>query len=941
MKSVALIVALVIIGLLLISAVSFVANSILDKRALLNAANSAVARSLARSTVTRVLSMLEEYDVGNLHSTSPDKLVDMIDRLNTKDFFIWDSTLYGNLTWELVKSQDQNDNRIIGRVAYVVSPGSGIDPAACVAPGQNEGLYPEKRLGASMADINLRSLGPLLIDQTLGLKLSYSDVAGGKLPITAILPGAWVDYDTLFARVAPVGAAQVNLMKNCFIIDPPKDRELFWLDKDNNPINSEATELFNRFNLNKSQVAWNNMSLATLLSDAKLHDDKSPNAGGLPWLAYFGKYWDGKTFVDDESQKGTFPNVATRRLQIAANLKDYCDNDADAKGVIPSVPVPTTDVDPAEWNNINKNGPTYTGNERLPILNEISGYIKVVPKKHAHEMWVCTDGAISAEIINLYGVPFTKETKVTVYGTYQFSIQFKQQKDKVWQSSSQKGSFKKVIDLSDTNISWTADNATAIYDTVGNGKKKDEITISANGYKMSWADASVDFLDYNETKFKMDPGNGFSSVKIYDAKMTIARAVLEYGGKNIDLMIFDRTPPFNNGGLTVNWKDVLMEEHLENSWGPSYMFACAVAIDPRQNLNLGDWLATAPVIIGSPGHATQKQDIAVAYAESGGSAAMPNCVGKWHIAEKNRLNPYGSYLADPGSVDYESYGDTDSDGYDNGIYNPANISTNLVRNAPIKSPWEIGFIHRGAAWQTINLSKFDTKHAVSYYDGFTVGKYTTGDGNILDQIKMNRDLSNPKKINVRVYNERVFTALFDRIKLNSSRYDLAGTVSGSNLSNIPVAVSALNSFIPSLTTRASIINAGLNEAVGSPCTLSSGVLGYQKNDAAREEIIGKIVNLVEAGKKTEYFKLLVLAQAINDVGGSNGNSIKLTKLFKDKSRYLFDAKLGQFDVAVKTVDGEDDTIYADEIVAEQKISVLVHRNQVTGKCSVISIKFVN
>jgi hypothetical protein len=933
-KGISLIFVLMSIGLMLILAISFIANSIFNQRALRDAANSTIVRSLASSTITRVLSMLEIYDDGNLHSASPANLTDMIERLDTENIYDWNSD--SKATWELVKGQGKNDNRIIGRVAYLLSSGSGIDPAACVAPGKNEGLYPEKRLGAKMSDINLRSLNlpednQLLIDKSIALKLSYNDVAGGRLSTPAI--GSWVDYDTLFSQIAPLNSAQKKMMKACFLIDPPQDQELFWLDKNRDHVINEASELFNRFNLNRSLRAWNELKISTLLSEAKVYNAPQPNSGGLPWLAYLGKVWNGKIFVDDQKQRGSFPNVATRRLQIAANLKDYCDNDTDAAGVPHDIP--TTNIAPINWSDITKLGPTYTGNERLPMLNEVSGYIKLVPKKHNNNILVRTEGAVAAEIINLYGIPFTKLTKVTVYGSYKFSIQFKQKKAKSWQVKFRQGTFSKTIDLSDSKVKWSADNATTDYDSLRAGK----IKISANGYKMSWANAAVDFIDSCELKFNIIPNKGGALVRIGEAQMTISRAVLEYDGNNVDIAIWDRTKPLNDGGFIAKWKNILMTEQVDNSWVPHYLFACAVAIDPRQNLNPGDWLTSTPVVIGSFGSAVKRADVTVAYRQSGGSEALPNCVGKWSTADKVKLSPYSSYLAVPGSGDFEK--DT---------YNPVNISTNLIRNAPMQSPWEIGFIHRGAAWQTINLSKFDVKHAVNYKDGTTVGQYGVGDGNILDQIKMNNALANPKKVNLRIYNQRVFSALFDRIKLNCSRHDLAGVTSGKAISslptaegNVPVVVGALRSFIPHLTTRASVINAGMtngNDNV-SHGILSSGVLGYQRNDAAKEEIIGKIINLVEAGKKTEYFKLLILAQAINDIGGSNGKSIKIVKRFKDSSRYVFEAKIGQFDIAVKTVEGENDIIYADEITAEQKIAVLVHRNQLTGKCSIISIEYIN
>ena len=61
--------------------------------------------------------------------------------------------------------------------------------------------------------------------------------------------------------------------------------------------------------------------------------------------------------------------------------------------------------------------------------------------------------------------------------------------------------------------------------------------------------------------------------------------------------------------------------------------------------------------------------------------------------------------------------------------NARSFSTAYIRNAPMQSLWELGAIHRGAPYQTINLKKYNT-------DETPDGKYSGGDAAILDYVKI-------------------------------------------------------------------------------------------------------------------------------------------------------------------------------------------------------------
>ncbi len=1581
-KGIALIFSLVIVGLLLVMALSFVSSSIFDQRASNNAANSVVARGLAQSTVTRVLAMMEVYGNVTAYSRIDDGNTDFLSLLSTDGVFAYDPTKNSDITWEMVKSADQGNMRILGRVAYIAVPdrlnndgsdtvsldGIGLDPAACVKPGVDEGAFAEERVGASMDEINLRSLNPDVITASLARKLGYTD-AGGVLPLPAM--GVWVDFATLFRRLGAISDEQKLVLKGNLMIDSPATKELFAMDTDSNK-KGDTEELFNRFQLNKTQAAWDNMTVAGLLSVAKSAGDSNPNSGGLAWLRYFGAKWDiaSSSFVYDESLKGTFEVVADRRSQIAANLIDYSDSDS----------VPSSDVAVADWDDIDKEGPGYTGNEKTPYLNEIGCYIQSMVERNddSNSVKVHVDGFVAPELVNLYGSSFNSPTDVKIWGSYEYTVRFKEKKSaenddngdilppgedeqpegedhplynypaktfwsiddenaKVYyyimsdanpqvktegsisglvstnggrsdiesmkindngylyfidrdrgskaklyridpnsfdQNSStpvpatligstgfdsnssaaltnfefladgrvlgighydgrvytldlatgkqtlltklylngsrwyhtvdgltqaadgtiyfthtgsyydNRNSYKydketvlyKFTDLEngtmeevmriygsgkvealaahpdgniycaddykwyrvnpiakttevvtqfsadiegmdfhwpselikdgnssqvastgdsgnesnlpdgrnnplfsypvktfwsiddesakmyyyqidggnsqvkpegqitglvssssdieamkindngyiyfidergssklyrvDPNVfdgdpstpvpatyigdtghdgsdkltnmeflkdgrviaighydgklyklnletaktdriaklyyksgskwkrwehtvdglaqaadgtiyfthtgryydnrnSYKQDKETVLYKFVdlakgrvekvmnihGSGKieaiathpdgyiycaddfkwykvdpkakttevvtlfsadiegmdfhwpseviKEEEgdggtggsgnddgatgeepgdptpepvwqtVTVQGTfyrtinmgntswndkGYKMSWSNASQSFINSSDkvVTFTTHDGYEFAEAEVINVKVNISRAVLEYAGKNVDIALFDadilstdelvedlaaldfysdvkcsgkhncncarhryrhrhgsgdvndnddagygntererhrnRHRKRNGKGACCSTGTLMQLTNAEDSWKKFYMAGSISAIDPRQNLNPGDWLIKS-VVVADESTSDLSLNAVKAYELAGGSVAEANYYGNNSSIYKTKFSPYKSYQANATKVDYEK-----------NVDNPVNVSTNRIRNAAMQSPWELGFIHRGAAWQTINLKAFDTAHAVGFKDGTVIGEYAKGDANILDQIKMTDGVESPYKVDLKVANSAILAALLDRIKVNTSGLsDIAGTNSGDLVADLVDVVAAIRAD-QNLTTRASIVNLTINDKNA----FSGSVMATQDNDAAQEEVIGKFINLTgtispiteEGAASPEYFTLIVVAQSIKDVGGVDGNGIKIKKTFSDRTIAEIDTKLGSFDFATNDVNGGQEYVYADELTAEHKIKLLVKRDLATGKLHIVDTKYV-
>ena len=302
--------------------------------------------------------------------------------------------------------------------------------------------------------------------------------------------------------------------------------------------------------------------------------------------------------------------------------------------------------------------------------------------------------------------------------------------------------------------------------------------------------------------------------------------------------------------------------------------------DPRQNLNTSDW-----------------NDVEI--------SSNSNDIG---TIDKVNINfiPNASKSSDPEPDAKE----------------PWELSTAFIRNAPMLSPWELGFIHRGAAFQTINLKTYNSS------EGYNGGgsSYSDGDANILDQIKMTSNTQTYGKININSGIEEVLKTLFAKIRVGSdiASTDGPGTLKTSNDSQAPyIADKDAETIAESLIkingegtdsskqfyTRTQILS---NSSIANMLTSFNST--YQKNDAGKEEIIGKFINLSTALRQLpDEFQVIVVAQAIKDLGELNGA----------------ECQTGKYDIG------------KDTILATQKILATVRRNPVNDKFYIIDFEYIN
>ena len=237
------------------------------------------------------------------------------------------------------------------------------------------------------------------------------------------------------------------------------------------------------------------------------------------------------------------------------------------------------------------------------------------------------------------------------------------------------------------------------------------------------------------------------------------------------------------------------------------------------------------------------------------------------------------------------------------------LSTACIRNGPMQSLWELGAIHRGEPWRTLNLSKYNT----SVTTGTLSYTYTDGDANILDQVKLNDTASFPirGRLNVNSPQPEWWASFLTNIKRGATTYtDTAGgtLLTYSDISGI---------FDTGTTGGIFTVNGAYKWATAgnkpftnrgeiAKCTkLSTGT-----TDRAREEIIGKLADKLTA--RPNYFTVIVLAQSVKDTGivNAGGNSVKYSG-----SNYC-------------------------QVLAEQKILAVVSRDAFTTKFVIESFEYL-
>lgn len=1021
-QGIALLYVLGILALLIAMAMAFMNSSIFDQRASAQSASSIMAEQLAISTMQRLIWGIQQpaasglsettasfsympdnhygyngasssagsiardgLDIGlSVDDTTVKKDILYVDDL--KNHFDYKNTNYReNVRWMLHRMQVGDDNyQIIGRTAFILVPlgGGKINPSYLVNPTLNElpsGLYPETRIGKHMDEINIKAISGVFLPDDVVRFFNYPAQSGGNRP-----PAGWDEnfFSTLKTTLYPTTRIPKQVhetIDEAFTFTTQDSPEYYLMDIDNDKVFTDR-ERIHRFYLprftntgeywdrNSSSNIWDTLDINKDIlldedNDGTPDIDLAPDTVGggyrfdnttasavqgigLPWLALYGYKDNGSGEgvelssgdLDYAEIKGTFSTIKARRQQIAANLKDYCDSDS----------IPTSDVTPSSWGYESPHIPTYTGNEKTPYINELEVAtdftFSVVDNSGSGGSRTATgtvDMYMAGEIVNIYknlGIPDKSSAPKT-----KLQLLFRIANAEMTIEWDGNAAQTKSIDMDTSGGSGLTNHpigADSNYYTINLEERNNWVSgidghFSASSQISSAFIFAVDAIESGGPPPTL-PNTGKMTIK-YQIK--IDKAILEYVDGNVDYVKIDKDIIFNTGELHFDLGGILATE--VNYKGNNIVHSVQTE-DPRQNLNPDDWKLYAPK-----------------YSTSDYPSIS-------NIGKINDLGKPNAPDAAAGEFDIELAA---SPAYAGDAPNE-HLSTAYIRNAPMISPWELGLIHRGAKWQTINLKKynhdkaFKTTEVGSKYYLVGGGLYSEGDANILDQIKMTPDKESPLKVNLKGTGEMVLNGLLDvqKMGVNATSADFVGRA-------------ALDSTSPSasyfdINPATATLCKELLGSSGSPSTLNTvnsetrdkfdpakttgefdtraalanitGINNGGTTDAAQEEWIGKIVNLTEARKGLDLFEIVIVSQAIQDVGGANGSSINIKKGYHDPDHKLvvssdISSKLGEVNFVEETTNKI--IVLSDEILAQRKIRVRGYRKP-DGNVQILSIKTV-
>jgi len=244
-----------------------------------------------------------------------------------------------------------------------------------------------------------------------------------------------------------------------------------------------------------------------------------------------------------------------------------------------------------------------------------------------------------------------------------------------------------------------------------------------------------------------------------------------------------------------------------------------------------------------------------------------------------------------------------------GITQPYDVSTAYMRNSKMLSPWELGAIHRAAKWQTINLKNYNV--AENMIGGGDA--YADGDANIYDQVKMTSEKQVYGKISINSKELDVLRVLFQKIRIGSG-YTVPGWLTSYEVNAIIAENLANNlmSYNGSYKNRAEFLKEPTLIDLFTNYNSTGGNL-QQTNDAKKEELVGKFINLTKS-TEANLFTIVAVAQTIKDIGG--------VTIQKDLNE---DGDTNDAGEQIVTQIGRFD-INGDEILATQKIMATVQRS---------------
>ncbi len=239
------------------------------------------------------------------------------------------------------------------------------------------------------------------------------------------------------------------------------------------------------------------------------------------------------------------------------------------------------------------------------------------------------------------------------------------------------------------------------------------------------------------------------------------------------------------------------------------------------------------------------------------------------------------------------------------------VSTAYIPNAPVQTLWELGAVHRGEPWRTLNLRAYALEDNAA--DSET---YANGDGRLLDQVDWfewedagGYGIRTLGKVDANSPLEDVWKPVLYGVETGRGYADPLGLALAPG-SRTPLDETDANTLAPQVAAAAL---AGAKAGRGALCAVTALQLG--STDRSREELVGKLANILTVGQRN-YFTVIVAAQTLKDLG-----TVSTDESF----------------TVPRFTDGTDREVL---LLAEQKILSVVSRDAVTKELRVERVEFL-
>ena len=998
-KGVALLFSLGILGLMTVLALTFASVSMTNKDIAKLNTDKAYAKALARSILDRVCYIAEKEIKGK----DLPKFYSKTTSGNNQDTYDWiwklgfigkdiESRLYNmevspisdsdlkNLypSWQYVQEGNNATDPIVGRFAYIALAADRplIDLNALFLADNADPISTRERYGVSMSELNPNSDFLLKGTSPLNTTTLTNEIWNNKMRLT--------DYYQLGSYLTSNPTDPNNLTDSDLITADTLINKLFYLPSVKYPEffqynNGDGVKKYHRFNLARNWAKYTDLADRQKLvqqmtgeenvlkeyvsgDEGKAPDNADIITETIPWLANWKEKDGGYDGYFAEAEKA-------KKKQIAANILDYFTPETIRK--------PTSDVDPDQW--WSNGNVLYTGNKKTPYLSGLGICIKLPVQyeyKPADETagtpithtFTLLDPEVTpvVEYINPFGITNTgNQIKIELKGTLTFDVENPNDGKKcsytftIDSSSAERKYFDQVVGSENFLLQLSATNLTTF-----NSSK------TTTGSLPVYASIEKDSLATEDL-----PKLNISNVQFTPEKLMLS---YQYADETNPVPVdFAEFKTGSNGFVVTTglWENLIAtvptvsDTSVTSSQRKNYNFMQVYRVtDPRHNLMGNQWKNNA-----TAHDDTADKNLETLYKDT--EAAMTYDMP----AETDR---------DKGAPDRPPLGGN-QDTYKDFMHIFASTGADLTQTTPWI--WHLGAVHRAAPYQTINLTKYNQNQvSTTTADSNKTGgeKYSDGDANILDQIKVTDSPFRYGKINISALEENnvlAVGALFENLYSDTSTLEdpLAGPLDKPVAGDLATAVDGkvTAGFLFDLATLIK------NQRAGTPLRsraelLSTATADFQKiqqfmsrstvtgiTDQKQEEMIAKTMMLLEVDPDAKPMQIYViaLAQAIRDVDGArlkdwnrngqfndlnpsnagSGNSIPLYE-----AGYQYPTPRSGFGLQRSTtVKGKytSGTLAQkgtyengiDQILAEQKVFAIIVKDPITNKWKIQRLQYVD